>query len=661
MSIISVSSTAGLLSALKIAKSGDTISLAGGTYSNVLIRNFDFAGGITIQSADSTKPAVFTDMLLKDSKGFTFRNVSFEADPVTGHNSVQILNSRNVVMDKIDVHGTLNGNPQDDTSSFSIRNSTNVTVTNSSFHELKHGINLLDSSYVTLTSNRFEDIRSDGIRGGGTSNLTISGNYFTDFYPIESDHADAIQLWTTNTTVSAHDIVITDNIFNRGDGGAVQGVFLRDQVGNLPFENVTISRNSVIGGNYNGIAVEGANGLKIQNNNVVALEGTTSWVRVERVTNTDVSGNFANAFMYDAASSVTKSSNVQTDVISATTAKLLDGWLDANCSTLTGFASRLQTALASYVDNLALLDGASSLLSGLTMKTTVIGGTAGDDKLKAGLLGSYSIKGLDGNDTLTGNGDTDMFGGKGDDSYGVTGVGDLVYEAAGEGTDTVVSTISYTLTQNVEVLRLREGGLTGHGNELGNRLIGSIDNDTLYGEAGDDLIQASAGNDILYGGIGNDDLRGEAGADVIYGQDGNDKLLGGDGIDTLSGGSGSDSLAGGLGADKLSGGSGADAFVFEKTDFAAGVAQSMDQIMDFSAAQGDRINLSAIDAVSSTSIDNKFAFIGAGAFTKIAGQLRYEVSGSDSKLLGDVNGDGVADLAILLKGVTSLAAADIIL
>src|SRR3546814_17629153 len=86
-------------------------------------------------------------------------------------------------------------------------------------------------------------------RSGGTNDVVISNNYFTDFHPVGADHPDAIQLWTTNTTESARNISITGNVFERGDGDIIQGIFLRDQSGGkLPYQDVTISDNIVLGG-----------------------------------------------------------------------------------------------------------------------------------------------------------------------------------------------------------------------------------------------------------------------------------------------------------------------------------------------------------------------------------------------------------------------------
>ena len=66
----------------------------------------------------------------------------------------------------------------------------------------------------------------DGVRGTGSSFVTIASNTFTDFRPNSTDHPDAIQFWTYGSTASATDIVIKDNVFTRGTGQYALSVHL---------------------------------------------------------------------------------------------------------------------------------------------------------------------------------------------------------------------------------------------------------------------------------------------------------------------------------------------------------------------------------------------------------------------------------------------------
>jgi Ca2+-binding RTX toxin-like protein len=128
--------------------------------------------------------------------------------------------------------------------------------------------------------------------------------------------------------------------------------------------------------------------------------------------------------------------------------------------------------------------------------------------------------------------------------------------------------------------------------------------------------------------------------------DGRFNIRGGWDSDTLTGGAGNDQLYGNLGADTLRGGAGNDAFEY----YAVGesTTASRDTILDFTA--GDYVNLYLIDAdANAANGDTAFAFIGSAAFGNVAGQLRAvqdPVTMGQWLVEADINGDGIADLAI---------------
>jgi serralysin len=153
------------------------------------------------------------------------------------------------------------------------------------------------------------------------------------------------------------------------------------------------------------------------------------------------------------------------------------------------------------------------------------------------------------------------------------------------------------------------------------------------------------------GGSGNDTLTGSAGANRILGGSGNDRVAGGGGSDVLDGSDGDDTLTGGAAGDTLTGGRGADVFVFALASD-SGVLKS-DRIIDLST-RSDVIDLSAI-GVGLRGDTITFSFIGIDGFVRGAGaQLRYEVAGGTTSILGDTDGDGSADLRILLTGNVTL-------
>ncbi len=333
----------------------------------------------------------------------------------------------------------------------------------------------------------------------------------------------------------------------------------------------------------------------------------------------------------------------------------------------------------------------------------VLDGGDGDDTLEGG-DGDDDLTGGAGNDTLNGGQGADvMAGGLGDDTYWVNDAGDVVDETGGDGVDTVLSMISYTLTDGVENLTLLfAGSIDGTGNDLDNVIIGNGGANVLSGLDGDDTISGGSGNDTLLGGDGDDSLDGGAGDDRLDGGTGADAMTGGGGGDTyvvddigdtvielagggndtveasishtladhvenltltggasingsgnglnnvLIGNDGDNILAGGAGSDTLTGGLGADTFLFTNADIGARLAT--DRILDLNFADGDVIDLSGIDANSLLADDQAFTFV--AGFTKVAGQatLTYVAGTNITTLRVDINGDGKADFAIAITG-----------
>lgn len=641
-SIITVSNAAELTAALKSARGGETILLNAGTYDAVSVRGIQPAGNVTIASADPSAQAVLTGLVLRDSANITVRNVEMFDQSSTTVSDFRIQGSKNITFDAVKVHGQPGADGLD-SQPFMIRESSNVTVSNSEFYDVRYGISMLNNNGVTITNNSFHDIRTDGIRSGGSSNVTIADNFFTNFHPAAGDHPDAIQFWTTNTTASAENITITGNAIVRGDGGAIQGIFMNDEKGYLPYKNVLISDNLVVGTMFNGIRVANAAGLAVTDNIVVGTPDQLSWIMVPA--GTVLTGNGAERYQIGGVTVDFPAGNQMLPPSRDNGASLLRDWVSAHLSG------------GSILDAMT----AAATAEAAPIPVLVIEGTIGADRLYAAKAEDSIVRGHEGNDKLYGQVveatvHSRLEGGSGDDSYYIDTQRDTVVELANEGNDTVYASVDYTLTANVESLRLTTGGLTGHGNELDNKLIGSDGSDTFYGDAGNDSIQGLNGDDRLYGGDGDDRVSGDAGNDFLYGQAGNDSLIGGEGNDWLDGGDGNDRLEGGAGSDMLIGGKGADTFLFRQTDLG-----STDTIADYNPNE-DTISFNLIDANVLTPDKNEaFNFIGTANFSHKAGELRYTVVSDGVLVQGDVQGDGIADLSVKLVGIYHVDASNFML
>ena len=471
MSNYSASSTLELTAALRSAQSGDIILLSAGTYSGLSLQNLNFDSAVTIRSADPTHLAVITDFTVSASKGLAFSNLDFTAI-VSNIDSYafRISSSTNISFDGLSVHGSMDGNVANDENGFLIRDSANVSVTNSDFQQLYTAINHLDDNGLRIADNTIHEIRMDGVRGGGSSNVEVTGNRFYNFHAQAGDHDDAIQFWTVGAKAAASNIVISGNEFVRGNGDVVQGVFIEGG-GDKPISNVHIVGNTIIGGMYNGIAMFGGSNVEVSGNLVVSYKDMQSWIRLESLDGVTLSNNTSNLYILKNLTQVSE------------TGDALNASVPVGATKIAGGAG-------------------SDILAGASGYDTITGGE-GDDLITGGSAnapGSNLLRGEGGNDSiLGGSGFDDINGNAGRDTA-----------SGGGGNDWVVG---------------------GQDDDL---LSGDDGDDRVYGNLGNDTCLGGAGADVLRGGQGDDVLTGGDGADFLSGDRGADTLTGGAGADTFN-------------------------------------------------------------------------------------------------------------------------------
>jgi len=296
--VVTISSQAELQRVLPRLNGGSTVKLMTGYYPIIAANRITTRGTITITSADPAKPAVIGQLNVRNSSGILFRNLHLQARPSEGFFPFMVINSENIAFDQIKVEG-LRGTaaPRKEGAAMMVRASRNISVTASEFSNSRHGLALLQVEGLKVTDTIFHDLQTDGLRGGGVSEALIAGNMFTNYHPAEGDHPDGIQLWSTHQKRPGRNIVIRDNLVVRGSGAPTQGIFVRDTKSQMPFENVEITGNLIVGSLYNGIAINGVNGARIENNEVIAFPGRKSWIRVDNGQNVLLKGNRAMSYV----------------------------------------------------------------------------------------------------------------------------------------------------------------------------------------------------------------------------------------------------------------------------------------------------------------------------------------------------------------------------
>jgi len=262
--------------------------------------------------------------------------------------------------------------------------------------------------------------------------------------------------------------------------------------------------------------------------------------------------------------------DINTDVVTETNAIASTGGIDTVYSSIAAYT------LTANVENGKIISTEIANLTGNSLNN-ILDGNIGNNIINGGL----------GNDVINGGAGTDtMIGGAGSDSYYVDNVGDVVTESTGQDWDAVYSTVSYTLSANVEALVLTgSAAINATGNAGYNYLVGNSADNIFDAKAGADFMVGGAGNDsynvdtsgdtiieyanegwdtawssshytlgvnveaLLFYGSANLNGYGNADYNYLVGNSGNNLLDGQGGNDLIDGGEGADTLVGSLGAD----------------------------------------------------------------------------------------------------------------
>ncbi|WP_294258486.1 LamG-like jellyroll fold domain-containing protein [uncultured Sphingomonas sp.] len=310
-----VTNQAALDAAIKNAKSGDVILLAPGTYSSITMTSINPAANITIQSLDTNNKAVVGSVWLTNSSNVTLKDFNVVRPTMpTDEFAVanRVLNSSNVTLDGVHFSGGT-GDPSNALGvGLSIRGGTNNKIVNSSIDHFVLGMDVRGVNTMLVRGNYFHDNRRDHSNYSEMTNVIIDDNKFEGLYPINEEHPDAIQFMTTARAYGSSNITITNNVVLQGGGRGTQGFYIQDEVGTMPYKNVTIDNNLIyLSGMYHGINVMNGQNVKVTNNSVLSVaDEKSTWIRVENVTGT-VANNLTDQIIKAGTNTLTESNNIE--------------------------------------------------------------------------------------------------------------------------------------------------------------------------------------------------------------------------------------------------------------------------------------------------------------------------------------------------------------
>lgn len=538
-----------------------------------------------------------------------------------------------------------------------------------------------DSVTGNSSANEIHGGRGNDTLSGGGGNDILDGGAGTDtvVYALGADNFD----FTFNNATT---VTVTQK--NSGSEGTDTLI----DIENFTFNGVSYSRATlesyVTARNAVTLPVLVSINIGGSNYNVVSSTSGTTTLTAAAM---GYSGSSGNQF------SVTRAGNALTiDVLdpNAPPALTLRAGDDGEIITINGTHATMSVLLlgGTSADTLSVNVGTANALYGFGGDDILNGGN-GNDRLDGG-DGNDTLNGGGGIDTITaGNGDDILYGGDGNDMlYGASG-NDTIHGDAGadrlygqdgddlinggDGDDIVYGgTGADTINGDAgnDKIYADDGNDIVHGGDGVDTIYGYADDDTLYGDAGNDILYGGLGNDTIYGGDDDDLIKGEDGNDMLYGENGSDKIYGGAGNDLLSGGAGNDYLYGedgddtlyaGTGDDFLRGGNGNDLLVMDTgTHTAYGDAgadtygwtaadSGVDKIYGFSAAEGDKLNLTDILTGFTPGVSDIDDFVKIVVNSTSASTVQIDANGG---------GDSFTSLAIIygtnMTGITAQALYD---
>jgi hypothetical protein len=279
-----VSNQTELERALDDVRGGDTILLEAGRYAELIMtsnrmNDFDFGQRVTIASADASNQAQVNQMFLRGVSNVEFRNIEFHhnGSNAAGTDSFRrdapffVESSDNIVIDEASFQGD-QGPAFGEGIGLRVKESRNVTITDSEFADFLNGMNISNSDGLTIARNVVRGMANDGMTFGGVTDVLIEDNVFRNFRSPEPDspHKDNIQFRIQTGEHASKNVVIRNNEIYSAE--VRHGIYFGNELvklgdqGDVTYENIVIQGNYISSAQTHGITVFHGNGIYILDN-----------------------------------------------------------------------------------------------------------------------------------------------------------------------------------------------------------------------------------------------------------------------------------------------------------------------------------------------------------------------------------------------------------
>ncbi len=317
---------ANLLDVLRISRPGDVVRITGAIYPK--LTNLVYAGpGITLVAAPGASLSGWGP--IENCEGITFRG--FFAKAKYGGGMIGVVGrSRRIVFEDMQLTGL--GPLPKEAGGVGIVIGGGVTVRRCTFSQMSCGISMQGARDIVIEDCAFRDLYSDAITGNPRANVILRRNRFRDFRgpPL---HLDAMQFHTSGLNTTVENILIEDNIYERGTGSPAQFIFMGDDTG-VGYKGVIVRRNAALGPSWHGVMISHPRDTQVIDNFIQGIDAPydgkviKSWIDMQDAgPNVTLQDNFSTAYVNRGSPNLIMKDNEPLGVARGAARSDLDDWL----------------------------------------------------------------------------------------------------------------------------------------------------------------------------------------------------------------------------------------------------------------------------------------------------------------------------------------------